>query len=487
MVVRKKIIVFVVVAIVALLAVVGVNWFIINPKAEIARHHAQPISVLTQGDDGIVLDSTSDQTALIDVSRNYFASAQVAVISSPAKAAHALDVVKTYRIPLFVVDDDDDFSKVIAELKRLGVHSVIFTDDVAGLGWNGETIEKVSELDEFAKAEGMLDLALLTDQESLAGEELAALGADVVVHDGDPRASRDIIAALAQATATAALVEHPTEELAWQIATARAGTELPGGGQLVFNGKRYVALYGAPMNSALGVLGEQGVAETIDRARQTAVQYDNLTEDTVIPALEIIVTVASAEAGEDGNYSKEFSVDNFLPLIKAAQDAGQYVILDFQPGRTDFLTQVRQYEELLKYPNVGVALDPEWRLGPNEVHLRKIGHVEVAEVNQVVTYLADFVQKNNLPQKALVLHQFQVQMLRGIDQLDQSRSEIALLIHVDGQGGQSAKAGTWRTLVNNAPDVKRWGWKNFYDEDTPMLTPEETYQIQPLPDFVSYQ
>jgi len=32
-----------------------------------------------------------------------------------------------------------------------------------------------------------------------------------------------------------------------------------------------------------------------------------------------------------------------------------------------------------------------------------------------------------------------------------------------------------------------WGWKNFIDEDVPMLTPAQTYQEQPIPSFVSYQ
>src|SRR5665647_3866090 len=32
-----------------------------------------------------------------------------------------------------------------------------------------------------------------------------------------------------------------------------------------------------------------------------------------------------------------------------------------------------------------------------------------------------------------------------------------------------------------------WGWKNFIDEDVPMLTPAQTYQAQPVPSFVSYQ
>jgi hypothetical protein len=30
-------------------------------------------------------------------------------------------------------------------------------------------------------------------------------------------------------------------------------------------------------------------------------------------------------------------------------------------------------------------------------------------------------------------------------------------------------------------------WKNFYDEDTPTFTPEQTMEVDPAPWFVSYQ
>ncbi|OKL53044.1 hypothetical protein BSZ39_11565 [Bowdeniella nasicola] len=316
-----------------------------------------------------------------------------------------------------------------------------------------------------------------------------AAGSQVRVVTGDFRGSSDAIADVKKADAVFALGQNmpATDDFAWQVEVAKSGKELPGGGQLMFANKRYVALYGTPVTDSLGVLGEQGTEETIERAKKLAAKYQELTEDTVVPALEIIVTVASGKAGDDGNYSNEWDIKHFTPLIEAAEAAGQYIVIDFQPGRADFLTQVKQYEELLKYPHVGIALDPEWRLGPDEKPLTRIGHVEIDEVNQVIDYVAEFTKEHKLPQKMVILHQFQVQMLRDRANVKTDHPEVAVLIHADGQGSQPQKDDTWRTLLADAPEGVHWGWKNFIDEDRPMLTPEQTYRIEPQPDFVSYQ
>lgn len=328
-------------------------------------------------------------------------------------------------------------------------------------------------------------------QVAAAGTALG-VGAQVLVAPADPRSSAATVEQIHDAGARTVLGLGTgfgdEAAFAWRTATAATGVQLPAGGQLVLPGARYVALYGSPITPALGVLGEQDVPETIERAAQTAREYDDLVDEPVVPALEIIVTVASGSAGEDGNYSQEWPAETFVPLIEAAADAGQYVVLDFQPGRTSFTDQVRDYAQLLEYPHVGVALDPEWRLGPDQVHLRQIGSVGIDEVNEVVDWVADFVQERRLPQKLVVLHQFQLAMITDRADLDTSRSEVALLIHADGQGGQGAKQATWRALHEDAPAGVFWGWKNFLDEDSPMLTPEQTIaDVDPAPDFVSYQ
>jgi hypothetical protein len=107
----------------------------------------------------------------------------------------------------------------------------------------------------------------------------------------------------------------------------------------------------------------------------------------------------------------------------------------------------------------------------------------------VVRWLADLTRERRLPQKLLVLHQFQVRMIPDRAELDLSHDELAVMVHADGQGGQAAKQDTWRVLHQQADQPGlAWGWKNFVDEDVPMLTPEQTVaQVQPTPQLITYQ
>jgi len=162
-------------------------------------------------------------------------------------------------------------------------------------------------------------------------------------------------------------------------------------------------------------------------------------------------------------------------------------VLDLQPGRTDFLTQAKRYAPLLQLPNVGLALDPEWRLGPNQHHLEQIGSVSASEINTVSDWLARLTAEHHLPQKLLVLHQFRLSMIADEQRLDTGHDGIAIVIHMDGQGTPADKFNTWNAVVSSAPPSVFFGWKNFYDKDHPTLSPPQTMVNRPEPVMISYQ
>lgn len=309
----------------------------------------------------------------------------------------------------------------------------------------------------------------------------------------DPRLNSDtmeMVAGLADKPLLALGERFGTsEQLAAKIERGETITEeLPGGGNLVFPGRRMIALYGHPSGPALGVMGEQPAAEAAQRAVDMAAEYQQFEEQPVIPAFEIIATVASDSPGPDGNYVNETNPDELVPYIDAITEAGGYVVLDIQPGRSTFLELATYYEDLLKRPNVGLALDPEWRIGDNEQPMARVGSVEAAEVNEVADWLAALVRDEGLPQKAFVLHQFQLQMLRDREQINTDHLELAFVLHADGHGAAGEKYATWDALRQGLDPDYFMAWKNFYDEDLPTFTPEQTYEeVNPRPWFVSYQ
>lgn len=259
------------------------------------------------------------------------------------------------------------------------------------------------------------------------------------------------------------------------------------GGTTLFPDHRLIALYGTPSYPALGALGDQPMQATIERARQLATEYQSYTTEPAIPALEIITTVASSFPTNNNDYSQEIDPATLQPWIDAAEAAQEYVILDLQSGRSDFLTQAKEYAGLLKNPNVGLALDPEWRLGPGQVPLAQIGSVDIAEVNQTAAWLAALTAENHLPQKLLLLHQFRLDMISNRQALDMSHPELAYVVQMDGNGTPPQKLSTWQSITQDAPAGIYFGWKNFYKEDHPMLDPAGTMALNPKPWYVSYQ
>jgi hypothetical protein len=320
-------------------------------------------------------------------------------------------------------------------------------------------------------------------------------GAQVVRVSGyDPRADPHAIRLLAADRPTQVVAVGarfgPARRLAARVAVAVTGVQLPGGGERLFPGHRLVALYGHPGTPGLGALGEQDLSASIARIKRVAALYRPLSRGIpVVPTFEIIATVAQgADApGPQGTYSYETPVSMLRPWIRAATAAHMYVVLDLQPGRANLLTQAKKYRSLLLHPNVGLALDPEWKLQPGQMPLQQIGGVSITEVNSVVNWLAGLTASHHLPQKLLVLHQFRLSMIQNEARLNTHHDDLAIVIHMDGQGTPGEKEQTWNAVLGAAPHGVFFGWKNFYTKDHPMLTPDETMDRHPQPVMISYQ
>ena len=253
----------------------------------------------------------------------------------------------------------------------------------------------------------------------------------------------------------------------------------------VFDDQRVVAYYGNHLSPLLGVLGETGPDAAVGRVDRAADRFD-APGTPARGAFEMIVTVAQRSAGADGNYSHPSKLEDVARWIDVAEANGLYVILDIQPGRSDFLTESKRYEQLLLRPNVHLALDPEWRMMPWQRPGQVVGSVTAAEVNQVSAWLSTLVVENDLPEKMFILHQFQSRMIKNREQLV-NRPGLATVIHADGFGGRAIKLQTYGIIKVDPPFYN--GFKLFIDEDTRIFQPQDllAFTSHPVPDLITYQ
>jgi hypothetical protein len=259
---------------------------------------------------------------------------------------------------------------------------------------------------------------------------------------------------------------------------------LPRGGTRLFPTFRVVGFYGRPGTPGLGVLGEGSADDTARRVADQGAAYAGGGRP-ILPALEVIASLATAGPGPDGDYSAPIDGAVLDEWLAAARRHKMLLLLDLQPGRADFLDEARRYERWLVEPDVGLALDPEWSVrAPDRPGGGRIGSTDGATINRVSEYLAGLVRTHRLPQKLFVVHQFTRPMVQD-KHLVVARPELATTFHADGFGSPEAKASTYGLV--HAPPPFWMGYKLFYRQDTPMPTPATVLGLDPPPDLVTYQ
>ena len=262
-------------------------------------------------------------------------------------------------------------------------------------------------------------------------------------------------------------------------------TQLPRGGRQIFPRFTVVAHYGTAGTGALGVLGEGTPTQAAARLTRAAAPFAAASGRPVLPTFELIASVAQRAPGANGAYSTYLADADVARYLAAARRARALLVLDLQPGRADFLEQAQHFEKFLRLPDVGLALDPEWKLSAGQLPSRQIGSTDAASINRVSLWLAQLRLRQNLPQKLLVLHQFRAFMIRHREQVA-ARSGLATVIHLDGFGTQQVKRGVYAALSLRGGPLHN-GLKLFLDEDTPTFTPREAMAFRPRPELISYQ
>ena len=124
-------------------------------------------------------------------------------------------------------------------------------------------------------------------------------------------------------------------------------------------------------------------------------------------------------------------------------------------------------------------------MGPGEVPGQVIGSVDAREVNAVSAWLSQLTQRNRLPQKLFLIHQFTDDMVD--DTRLQERRGLAMVLNADGFGTQELKRVKYHAFTRSPRRFFGEGFKLFYREDTKLMTPRQVLRLKPSPDVVVYE
>lgn len=263
--------------------------------------------------------------------------------------------------------------------------------------------------------------------------------------------------------------------------------QLPRGGRTVFPRYRLVGYAGSPGAPALGRLGIGDLDERVSELEKRARPYAHGRE--IMPVLELIATVVQGAPGADGDYRTRVPDSVVDRYLSAARRHHAMLLLNIQPGRASFLDEVKHYRHWLEQPDVGLALDPEWALGPGEVPMRVFGHTTGGELNAVAAYVSGIVQRHDLPQKVIVYHQLNPAIVRDSAAITAHKG-VAMVLSVDGIGNRAEKEKTWRRIMRDRPRSVHPGFKLFYEEDArvgPLMTPAQVLALKPTPEYILYE
>jgi len=200
-----------------------------------------------------------------------------------------------------------------------------------------------------------------------------------------------------------------------------------------------VSYWGAPALPQTA-LGKRSPRRAARRLMQAVRRYALTGERPVVPAIDLVVTLATRDRGRRGKYSARLTRRVIRRYLDAARRIGGRLIIDIQPGRSSLLRELKWHRRWLLEPDVDVAFDPEWNVGRRGVPGQTTGYVRAKTINASSAWLADLVRANGLPQKALIVHHFRDGSITRRPELVQPGAPVALTLNFDGIGSPAATA-----------------------------------------------
>ncbi|MDR2864671.1 MAG: hypothetical protein LBV68_03565 [Spirochaetaceae bacterium] len=247
-----------------------------------------------------------------------------------------------------------------------------------------------------------------------------------------------------------------------------------------------LAYYGHPSSKNMGILGRHSKEVLNEKLKALAEEYKAVNNGRGVVTAFYIIYGTCWPGGDIGIISDKILKE----YIDYAAENNMLVFLDHQIGKYDPVASLKRMLPYLKYPNVHLALDPEWR---TTKPMEEIGSVSADEINQAQKVMGDYIIENNIPgEKMLVIHQFNYVMIKNRKDVRSDFERVRLILCMDGHGSPTKKRGTY-AFNAEATNIPIKAFKLFYNEqgntgvDEPLLTPKEVYELKPRPMLIMYQ
>lgn len=272
--------------------------------------------------------------------------------------------------------------------------------------------------------------------------------------------------------------------------------EAPLGGlfdQGILPDHRVLLYYGFPGEDNMGILGEYTPEELLPLLENQRAEYEAVRPDnrSWVTGFELIGSVAQPWPGADNMYVADTDGKWLDQYTIFTHQNDMQLFIDVQMGRKAPHEDYEGLERWMRYKHVHLAIDPEFHLPENGVPGEDLGQIDASDVTRAQNWLVGLSEKYGLPRKMLIIHQFHTYSVAN-KELIEPVSGVDLIMNEDGHGTPEMKLETYRVIIKDFP-IQYNGFKIFYKGDVEwwdnsrLMTPDDVYAMDPIPDLVNYQ
>ena len=247
----------------------------------------------------------------------------------------------------------------------------------------------------------------------------------------------------------------------------------------------WLTYYGRPTVFVMGILGEMSVVSLTAELKEKARILDQVNGANlrVKPAFHLVHGMATVTPTAEGDYLEYLDDSVVMEYINAGLKENMAVILDVQVGKLSVSEAISNVLPYLKYPNVHLAVDPEFAMShPNQaVPGNPIGFVTGEQLNEAMDTIEKYMTDNKIRGRRIFLvHQFFDEMIVDKESLQWDSPQLELTFCADGWGDPWGKITKYNNFFAENDQVKYTAFKMFYRWDVPVLTVAQSMGVEPF-------